>query len=204
MQAHGSSTPQNRVTESEILDRIGAVFNIDQWPVTAVKAFVGHSLAPASGDQLINTLGIFAHGILPGITTIDRVADDVLQKRLSISTQHRELESPMDVAFLNSKGFGGNNATASILSPTLTEKMLSKRYGQKAMTAYQVRREHTRETAHNYHTEFLKGNYQVIYKFGEDMLDEKNIEIDQDSLRIPGYGKAIDLTKENIYKDMAD
>lgn len=202
VQAHGSSTPQNRVTESEILDRIGGVFNIDQWPVTAVKAFVGHSLAPASGDQLINTLGIFAHGILPGITTIDRVADDVLQKRLSISTEHRELESEMDVAFLNSKGFGGNNATASILSPTMTEKMLAKRYGQKAMTAYQARREQTRETANNYHTEFLKGNYQVIYKFGEDMLDEKNIEIDQNSLRIPGYGEAIDLKKENIYKDM--
>ncbi len=204
VQAHGSSTPQNRVTESEILDRIGGVFNIDHWPVTAVKAFVGHSLAPASGDQLINTLGIFAQGILPGITTIDRVADDVLQKRLSISTEHRELESPMDVAFLNSKGFGGNNATASILSPTMTEKMLAKRYGQKAMAAYQVRREHTRETANNYHEEFLKGNYQVIYKFGEDMLDEKSIEIDQNSLRIPGYGEVIDLKKESIYKDMTE
>ncbi len=108
------------------------------------------------------------------------------------------------VAVLNAKGFGGNNAKESILSKTLTERMLKKRYGKKAMTAYQVRREHTRETANNYHSEFLKGNYQVIYKFGEDMLDEKNIEIDQNSLRIPGYGKAIDLTKENIYKDMAD
>lgn len=202
VQAHGSSTPQNRVTESEIFDRIGSVFNIKQWPVTAVKAFLGHSLAPASGDQLINTLGIFAHGILPGINTIDRVADDVLQERLSISTEHRELTSPMDIAFLNSKGFGGNNATASILSPAITEKMLAKRHGQKAMTAYQIKREQTREIANNYHEEFLKGNYQVIYKFGEDMLDEKNIEIDQNSLRIPGYGEAINLDKENIYKDM--
>lgn len=202
VQAHGSSTPQNRVTESEIFDRIGGIFNIKQWPVTAVKAFLGHSLAPASGDQLINTLGIFAHGILPGINTIDRVADDVLQDRLSISTEHRELDSPMDIAFLNSKGFGGNNATASILSPAITEKMLAKRYGQKTMAAYQLRREQTRETANNYHEEFLKGNFQVIYKYGQDMLDEKNIEIDQNSLRIPGYGEAIDLKKENIYKDM--
>jgi acetoacetyl-[acyl-carrier protein] synthase len=202
VQAHGSSTPQNRVTESEIFDRIAGVFNIKQWPVTAVKAFLGHSLAPASGDQLINTLGIFAHGILPGINTIDRVADDVLQERLSISTKHRELTSPMDIAFLNSKGFGGNNATASILSPAITEKMLAKRHGQKAMAAYQMKRALTRDKANNYHEEFLKGNYQVIYKYGEDMLDEKNIEIDQNSLRIPGYGEPINLDKENIYKDM--
>jgi acetoacetyl-[acyl-carrier protein] synthase len=202
VQAHGSSTPQNRVTESEIFDRIAGVFNIKQWPVTAVKAFLGHSLAPASGDQLINTLGIFAHGILPGINTIDRVADDVLQERLSISTEHRELTSPMDIAFLNSKGFGGNNATASILSPAITEKMLAKRHGQKAMAAYQIKRALTREKANNYHEEFLKGNYQVIYKYGEDMLDEKSIEIDQNSLRIPGYGEPINLDKENIYKDM--
>ncbi|MGV8514903.1 hypothetical protein ACV35E_33025, partial [Pseudomonas aeruginosa] len=45
--AHGSSTPANRVTESEILDRVASAFGIDGWPVTAVKAYVGHSLATA-------------------------------------------------------------------------------------------------------------------------------------------------------------
>ncbi len=202
VQAHGSSTPQNRVTESEIFDRIGGIFNIKQWPVTAVKAFLGHSLAPASGDQLINTLGVFSQGILPGINTIDRVADDVLQERLSISTEHRELESAMDVAFLNSKGFGGNNATASILSPQLTEKMLAKRYGEKAISHYQAKREKTREQAHAYNENYMKGNYQVIYKYGQDMLDEKEIEIDKDSLTVPGFGASVSLNKDSIYKDM--
>ena len=70
------------------------------------------------------------------------------------------------------------------------------------MAAYQIKRALTREKANNYHEEFLKGNYQVIYKYGEDMLDEKSIEIDQNSLRIPGYGEPINLDKENIYKDM--
>ena len=202
VQAHGSSTPQNRVTESEILDRIGSIFNIQRWPVTAVKAFLGHSLAPASGDQLINTLGVFAQGILPGIKTIDRVAEDVVQERLSISTEHRELASPMDIAFLNSKGFGGNNATASILSPQLTEKMLAKRYGKKATVEYQSKREQTREQANSYNEKFLQGSYQVIYKYGEDMLDDKTIEIDKNSLKVPGFGQAINLDNENIYKDM--
>jgi len=202
MQAHGSSTPQNRVTESEILDRVAKAFNIDSWPLTAVKAYLGHPLAPASGDQLINSLGIFAQGILPGIKTVDRVADDVLQDRLDIALQDRQLESPMDIAFLNSKGFGGNNATACVLSPTLTETMMAKRYGKQAMQAYQLRREATQERADDYHEAFLKGNYQVIYKFGEDMLDDQDINIDQQSIRVKGYPQEIDLTKENLYKDM--
>jgi acetoacetyl-[acyl-carrier protein] synthase len=84
IQAHGSSTPQNRVSESEIFDRIAQAFDIKKWPVTAIKSYVGHSLAPASGDQLTTSLGVFAQGIIPGIKTIDKVADDVLTERLHL------------------------------------------------------------------------------------------------------------------------
>ena len=35
----------------------------------------------------------------------------------------------MDIAFINSKGFGGNNATATVLSPKVTMQMLAKRHG---------------------------------------------------------------------------
>ena len=86
IQAHGSSTPANRVTESEILDRVADAFGIQSWPVAAVKAYVGHSLASASADQLAATLGSFKYQIIPGIKTIDQVADDVHQQRLLIST----------------------------------------------------------------------------------------------------------------------
>ncbi|MGB2259632.1 MAG: beta-ketoacyl synthase, partial [Porticoccaceae bacterium] len=52
--AHGSSTPANRTTESELLDRVAAAFDIYDWPVTAAKSYVGHSLSTASGDQLVS------------------------------------------------------------------------------------------------------------------------------------------------------
>src|SRR5690606_4661324 len=55
--AHGSSTPANRVTESQLLDEVARAFGIEDLPVVAVKAFVGHSLASASADQLISALG---------------------------------------------------------------------------------------------------------------------------------------------------
>ena len=38
MQAHGTSTPQNRVTESHIFNELAASFGIAKWPVAAIKA----------------------------------------------------------------------------------------------------------------------------------------------------------------------
>ncbi|MBX2807750.1 MAG: beta-ketoacyl synthase [Cellvibrionaceae bacterium] len=205
VQAHGSSTPQNRVTESLILSRVAAAFGIEQWPVTAVKAFVGHSLAPASGDQLINSLGVFAQGILPGITTVDQVADDVLQRGLDFVLQHRHLDqsqASMAVAFLNSKGFGGNNATAAVLSPAVVNTMLAKRYGAAALSAYQAKVEQTIAQADVYHQDFLQGNYRAIYRFGEKMIDDKDVVINRRHISLASYKKPIALQEENLYKDM--
>lgn len=204
IQAHGSSTPQNRVTESRILDRVAETFGISSWPITAVKAFVGHSLGPASGDQLVNSLGIFNQGILPGIKTIDSIAEDVEAERLSFACHDRQLDHPMDVVFLNSKGFGGNNATASVLSPQMTTKMLTKRHGERAMSNYKDKLEATQEQANGYHESYLRGDYRVKYHFGEQMLAEDQIELDDEHIQLPKYGKAIDLSDKNPYSDMLD
>ena len=84
VQAHGSSTPQNRVTESIIFDKVAKGFDIENWPVTAIKAFVGHPLGPASGDQLAGVLGTFADDIIPGIKTTEKIAEDVVDENLEI------------------------------------------------------------------------------------------------------------------------
>jgi acetoacetyl-[acyl-carrier protein] synthase len=204
IQAHGSSTPQNRVTESAIFDRVAEAFDIRQWPLAAVKAYVGHSLAAASGDQLINSLGVFKHGIIPGIKTLDKPADDVLHGRLAISNKDQVCGSAPEVAFLNSKGFGGNNATASILSPQRTLQMLETRYGKETMVSYYERNGAVAQKAAAYNVAALQGDYRIRYGFGCNMIDEKTIEIDKTMIRVPGYGQAIDLMNENIYNDMID
>lgn len=198
VQAHGSSTPQNRVTESVILDKVAAAFDIENWPVCGIKSYVGHSLAPASGDQLISTLGVFEYGILPGIKTIDKVADDVAADRLSISNLDQTLETPQ-VAFLNSKGFGGNNATAVILSPSAVEKMLKERYSDEQLQNYADKRLQTRKNIAEYDQAFMQGDYRVIYAFGENLVDENAIQIDTDKITIPGYSSSINLNMENPY-----
>ena len=201
--AHGSSTPANRVTESELIDRVASAFGIQDWPVAAVKAYVGHSLAPASADQLVAALGTFRYGIVPGIKTIDRVADDVHQNHLRITTADLRLgEQAMDVCFLNSKGFGGNNASAYVLAPHVVERMLRKRHGEAAFAAYLQRREATRAASSAYDEQALRGQYDVLYRFGEDMIDEQALEMDSTHIRVPGFDQPLQFATGNPYADM--
>ncbi len=205
IQAHGSSTPANRVTESELLDRIAAAFAIEHWPVTAVKAFVGHSLATASGDQLISALGCFKYGIIPGIKTIDSPADDVYQQHLSFATHDRRVDpQALEVCFINSKGFGGNNASALVLAPRVVERMLRKRYGEAAFAAYCVRREATRAAAQEYDQQALQGQLQIIYNFGHDLIDDQKIELGTEQLRVPGFAQPLVFKQDERYSDMLD
>lgn len=202
VQAHGSSTPQNRVTESRIFDEVAKAFGIESWPVTAVKAFVGHSLAPASADQLINTLGVFHHGILPGIKTSSAVAADVHREHLDIRLRDLELGERGEIGFLNSKGFGGNNATGVVLSPEVTRRMLGKRHGTAAVAAWQKRAEAAREAAAAWDEACCRGPIQPIYRFGDDLIDEEKIELDAHALKLPGIANAVDLDLPNRYPDM--
>ena len=203
--AHGSSTPANRVTESELLDRIAASFAIEQWPVTAAKAFVGHSLATASGDQVISALGSFKYGVIPGIKTIDAVAEDVHQQHLSIATKDRQVgEQALDVCFINSKGFGGNNASAVVLAPHVVERMLRKRHGEEAFAAYCARREQTRAAALQYDEQATQGQLQIIYNFGNDLIDDRQIEISQERIKVPGFAQPLVFKTDDRYADMRD
>lgn len=203
VQAHGSSTPQNRVTESQIFDQVARLFGIEQWPVAAIKAYVGHSLSAASGEQLINSLGIFKYGWIPGIKTIDKVADDVFAERLRFSVRDMDRsERPIDVAFLNSKGFGGNNATAAVFSSRIVEPMLLRRYGEQAYQAYIEQREQTRARAAAYDIDASRGQFNTIYHFGERMIDESDISFSADSISLPGFAQPIDLAFTNRFDDM--
>ncbi|OCQ23318.1 beta-ketoacyl synthase [Pseudoalteromonas luteoviolacea] len=200
--AHGSSTPQNRVTESAIYHKVAEAFSIEGWKLAAPKAFVGHTIAPASGDQLAIALGVFSHNIMPGITTIDKVADDVWNEHLDIRTEHYDC-GEMDVAFINSKGFGGNNATATVFSPNVTHKLLSKRHGEERLESYSEKLAQTIARQQTYRESADLGQYELIYRFGNGMIDESGLEIDQNELHIPGFEQAISLSGLNQYQDIS-
>jgi len=203
VQAHGSSTPQNRVTESKIFDEVAAAFGVENWPVAAVKSYLGHSLGPASGDQMMATLGIFARGILPGIKTIDAVAGDVHQARLRISKTDQELgTSGCQIGLLNSKGFGGNNATATVISPAAISALLKRRHGEHVWSAYKERCDKVMDRAALYLRDADAGSLDPIYEFGSGMLEEDAIGIDPRHVRIPGYPLPVDLSGCEGFDDL--
>ena len=118
VQAHGTGTPQNRTTESHILSTVAKANGIAHWPIAALKSYIGHSLASSAGDQLSASLGMWRYGIIPGIASTESIAADVNQDNLDFLLEHRDVGNEgMDAVLINSKGFGGNNATASILAP---------------------------------------------------------------------------------------
>ena len=201
--AHGTGTPQNRVTESHILNELAKTFGIERWPVAAVKAFLGHSLAPASGDQLACAVGSWAAGWLPGITTIDAVAADVHASHLGFETRHVEFApTELDMALINSKGFGGNNATGVIFAPHTALGMLKRKHGAAAMAAHRRRNEAVRATIADYDAAMTRGEMAPIYRFGDGVLEGEELALSADELGVPGYRQSIPLRVENPFPDM--
>jgi acetoacetyl-[acyl-carrier protein] synthase len=203
IQAHGTGTPQNRVSESHIFNELAKTFRLDKWPVAAIKAYLGHSLATAAGDQIAASLGAWAHGIIPGVTTIDRVADDVHHSHLDILLEHKTFDPlQMDATLINAKGFGGNNATAAILSPHVTANMLAKKHGASAMKQHMNRNESVQEQAAAYDTATTDGHNALIYKFGLGVIEGEQLEITDQAIAIPGHAQHISLVVPNPYDDM--
>ena len=202
--AHGSSTPANRTTESELIDRVATAFDIYDWPVTATKSFVGHSLSAASGDQLVSALGTFKYNMIPGIKTVSEIASDVHQERARFALTDMDVsEQKMDVAFINSKGFGGNNATAVVLSPNKVESMLALRYADR-FDDYLTRREETRVNSAAYAERADAGQLDVIYRFGEPLIDEGGLSISAEGVSVPGFAQQIIFEKGNPWQDMRE
>lgn len=201
VQAHGTGTPQNRVSESEILSKTAAAFGLDDWPVAAIKCYLGHSLGSASGDQFAATLGVWQTGLLPGISTIDSIAEDVNQDRLQFNLKHSEVDTDEQrYAIINAKGFGGNNASATVLSASQTTRMLQQRYSKTDWQAWQAANEKVRERQKDYDDGMTGGSIDPVYKFDHGVLGDGDVEYGDKCISINGRDVDLDLTSP--YDDM--
>ena len=191
--AHGTGTPANRTTESHILNEIAQTFGIKKWPVSAIKSYLGHSMAPASGDQLIASLGTWNSGVIPGIHSTDALAEDVYSANLDILLENKTEEKDFyKGCFLNAKGFGGNNASAFILSPEETRIKIQSLVTKNKYDKYLKVAEKTRKNSIKYNESSLKGDYKVTYKFNENVLNgERDIEISRKGMKLKGFKKQI-------------
>ena len=195
--AHGTGTPANRTTESHILNEVAKTYGIKSLPVTGIKSYLGHSMAPASGDQLTSTLGTWDQGIIPGIHSTSSVADDVYQDNLNILLDDQIQEKGFfSAAFLNAKGFGGNNASALVLSPEESISLLNKKYSTTKMKNYISKNKEVVLKSNKHNKQCLKGNYNIIYKFNENVLQgEEDVMIEKDKISLKGFKRSVNLKK---------
>ncbi|TQV85040.1 beta-ketoacyl synthase [Aliikangiella coralliicola] len=203
-QAHGTGTPQNRVTESHILNEVAKTFDIEKWPVAAIKSYVGHSLGPAGGDQLTATLGVWEYGFIPSINTISKIADDVYDSNLEFCMEHKAVGdkgNQMKAAILNSKGFGGNNATGLVLSPHTTMEMLEKKYGAETIAKYQTKNQNVKENAKAYDEAVIGGDFKVIYHFGTEVMEGTDLKITKDGIELDKFKNQLKFSTDNPYSE---
>ena len=203
VQAHGTSTPQNRVTESHVINETAKAFSIKNWPVAAVKSYLGHSQGTAGGDQLSTSLGTWKYGYIPGILTTPEFASDIHQSNLLLSNQHIDVGATgMDSVLLNSKGFGGNNASAPVLAPHIVKQMLSKRYSKSQLCEYEAKLEKTRLSATAYDQAALRGEAKPIYLYDHNVLQGEDLQISDQQIKLPGYTNPVSLDLCNPFEDI--
>ena len=188
--AHGTGTFQNRSTESDVLSRVAEGFKLKNWKVTALKGMLGHTMGPAAGDELITALGIWNHGLIPGINTTKKLANDVLSDNLDFCLNTREVDKEkIDAIYLNAKGFGGNNGSCGVVSPSFIKSKINKR----DFKNYEEKLSDTEAKRKVYLEESNNGNYDLIYRFKEEILDpSEDMKITKDKISISDY-KDIDL-----------
>lgn len=205
VQAHGTGTPQNRVTESDVLNRVAKEFGIESWPVAAIKSYLGHSIGVAAGDQIAASLGVWKHGVIPGITSIDEVASDVSNSNLSISPSHTEVGvEGISATIINAKGFGGNNASAVLVSPSVARDIIASKHGAADYARYQQANQVVLEKSADYDAESLKGEASPLYYFdhgvlGGDSLTFNGNDSSAKSVSVKGYGQRISLDYQSPY-----
>lgn len=198
--AHGTGTPQNRVTESHVFDTVAAAFGIEDWLVSSVKCYVGHSLGAAAGDQFMAALGAWSAGIIPGIFTLDALAPDVHHRHLRFSQAPVECgRDGMAACLVNAKGFGGNNASALLLGPDETERLLVNRHGRRTLEEWKGRREEVLPRCDDYERRADAGHFHLDYHFGSGVVAGEDLKVGPEGARLPGPLGAVSFSPEENF-----
>jgi 3-oxoacyl-[acyl-carrier-protein] synthase II len=102
--AHGTSTPMNDLTEARALHSVLG----DRAAVTSTKGVTGHTLAAAGAVEAAYTALALHHGALPPTANVDSL-DPSIDVDIDVVTGQAR-QKRIQVAASTSLGFGGHNA----------------------------------------------------------------------------------------------
>ena len=162
---------------------------LSEWEITGLKGSLGHTMGPAAGDELMTAIGFWKHGFIQGINTTKKLAEDVYKDNLKFLLNDVEKDNEsIDTIYLNAKGFGGNNASAGIISPKIAIDLAKEEFSKNEHLKYQQNKEKVLESSLNYQESCKKGDYRVIYRFNEEVLEGlEDIEISEDGIKLKGF-----------------
>jgi 3-oxoacyl-[acyl-carrier-protein] synthase II len=104
--AHGTSTPANDVTETKAIKKaLGE--NAYKVAISSTKSMTGHLLGGSGGIEAVATMMAIAHNCLPPTINIENL--DPNCDLDYVPNQSREWQ--IEAALSNSFGFGGHNVT---------------------------------------------------------------------------------------------
>lgn len=100
--AHGTATPNNDLSESAALTRL---FGAQMPPVSSTKAFTGHTTSASGGIEAVICLLAMQHGFVPANLNWSQTAEGLIQPAA------HTLRQPLSHVLCNSFGFGGNESS---------------------------------------------------------------------------------------------
>ncbi|MCS7227014.1 MAG: beta-ketoacyl-ACP synthase II [Gloeomargarita sp. SKYB31] len=104
--AHGTSTPANDVTETKAIKRALGDYAY-QVAVSSTKSMTGHLLGGSGGIEAVATVLAIYHNQVPPTINLDNPDPECDLDYVP----HQARAMPVDVALSNSFGFGGHNVT---------------------------------------------------------------------------------------------
>ena len=103
--------------------------------------------------------------------------------------KHKAIDSSaLDFAVLNSKGFGGNNASALVLSPEYANKFMRAHVTKDAWLDYQARREQVQAKAQAYDDAMSQVLQPTRYLFDNDVVGDARVHVSDSAVAIDGFG----------------
>jgi 3-oxoacyl-[acyl-carrier-protein] synthase II len=104
--AHGTSTPQNDVSEARALQTVLGE-HVDHAWVSSTKSMTGHTVAACGALELLFCLLAVRDDVAPPTRNLDNPDPDCALRHVA----HHAVRTPVRVALSNAFGFGGNNAS---------------------------------------------------------------------------------------------
>jgi acetoacetyl-[acyl-carrier protein] synthase len=88
------------------------------------------------------------------------------------------------------------------MSPAVTQVMMGKRHGKKALSAWQKANEPVAQAARSYEEETNRQPIRPVYHFDHDVRGGEDLAFTSNGMQLRGYGQPISLDLPNKYSDM--